>query len=144
MIVSKMYYQECSCFTKKTFFLRIYFTPIVFNLATQRIKDALVTQQPKYIIRADIKSFYKSIKHPILLQDIKRYYKDPRVCTMLENIVTNPIETPRGYKNPDYGIALRGPLSQFFSALYLKPLDDAFTSMDVTYLRYQDDVLILC
>lgn len=63
---------------------------------------------------------------------------------MLENIIKNPIETPRGYKNPDYGIALRGPLSQFFSALYLKPLDDAFNTMDVTYLRYQDDIIILC
>lgn len=61
---------------------------------------------------------------------------------MLENIIKNPIETPRGYKNPDYGIALRG--SQFFSALYLKPLDDAFDTMDVIYLRYQDDVVVLC
>jgi hypothetical protein len=55
--------------------------------------------------RADIKSYYKSIRHHILLQEIKRYYGDPSVCTMLENIVKNPIETPRGYKNPDYGIA---------------------------------------
>ena len=42
------------------------------------------------------------------------------------------------------GIALRGPLSQFFSGLFLKPLDDAFDSMDVTYTRFQDDILILC
>lgn len=63
---------------------------------------------------------------------------------MLENIVRNPIETPRGYKNSDNGIALRGPLSQFFSGLYLKPLDDAFNAMDVVYLRYQDDVIVLC
>ena len=63
---------------------------------------------------------------------------------MLENIVNNAIETPRGYKNPDHGIALCGPLSQFFSGIYLKPLDDAFDAMDVTYLRYQDDILILC
>ncbi len=63
---------------------------------------------------------------------------------MLEQIIINPIETPWGYKNPDHGIALRGPLSQFFSCIYLKPLDDAFDSMDVTYLRYQDDILILC
>ena len=59
--------------------------------------------------------------------------------SMLEQIIINPIETPRGYKNPDHGIALRGPLSQFFSGIYLKPLDDAFNAMDVTYLRYQDD-----
>lgn len=63
---------------------------------------------------------------------------------MLEQIIINPIETPRGYKNPDHGIALRGPLSQFFSGIYLKSLDDAFDTMDVTYLRYQDDILILC
>ena len=63
---------------------------------------------------------------------------------MLENIITNPIDTPRGYKNPGHGIALRGPLSQFFSGIYLKPLDDAFDNTDVTYLRYQDDLLIMC
>ncbi len=75
---------------------------------------------------------------------MKRYYSDPNVQSMLENIIKNPIETPRGYKNPDNGIALRGPLSQFFSGLYLKLLDNAFNTMDVTYLRYQDDILILC
>lgn len=48
---------------------------------------------------------------------------------MLENVITNPIETPRGYKNPGHGIALRGPLSQFFSGFYLKPLDDAFDNI---------------
>jgi RNA-directed DNA polymerase len=63
---------------------------------------------------------------------------------MLSNIITNPIDTPFGFKNPGRGIALRGPLSQLFSALYLKPLDDAFDAMDVTYVRYQDDYLILC
>lgn len=118
--------------------------PSGVKLATQRIKEALTLQQPKYIIRADIKSYYKSIRHHLLIEDVKRHYSDPNVQLMLENIIKNPIETPRGYKNPDYGIALRGPLSQFFSALYLKPLDDAFDTMDVTYLRYQDDIIILC
>jgi hypothetical protein len=56
--------------------------------------------------------------------------------------IVNPIETPRGYKNPDKGIALCEPLSQYFSGLYLKPLDDAFNEMDVAYFRYQDDIFI--
>lgn len=63
---------------------------------------------------------------------------------MLENIITNPIDTPWGYKNPHYGIALRGPLSQFFSGIYLKKLDDALSNMNVFYFRFQDDILILC
>lgn len=118
--------------------------PSGVRLATQRIRQVLREKNPKYIIRADIKSFYKSIPHHQLVQDIKQHYNDLKVQTMLEQIIINPIETPRGYKNPDHGIALRGPLSQFFSGIYLKPLDDTFDSMDVTYLRYQDDILILC
>ncbi len=112
--------------------------------ATQKIREVLQKEQPKYFIRADIKSFYKSIPHYKLIQDIKKYYDDPKLISMLQNIVKNPIDTPYGYKNPYHGIALRGPLSQFLSGIYLKPLDDTFNHADVTYLRYQDDILILC
>src|SRR3990167_3992826 len=112
--------------------------------ATQKIREVLQKEQPKYFIRADIKSFYKSIPHHKLIQDIKKYYDDQKLIGMLENIIKNPIDSTYGYKNPDHGIALRGPLSQFLSGIYLKPLDDAFNQADVTYLRYQDDILILC
>ncbi len=118
--------------------------PSGVKTATQRIRQVLQESQPKYFIRADIKSFYKSIQHHKLIEDIQIHYDDPNVQAMLTEIIINPIETPRGYKNPDHGIALRGPLSQFFSGIFLKPLDDAFDSMDVTYIRYQDDILILC
>lgn len=119
--------------------------PSGVQLATQRIRQIIQEKKPAFLIRADIKSFYKSIPHHQLIQDVKKYYHDEKVRLMLENIIKNAIETPRGYKNPDTGIALRGPLSQFFSALYLKPLDDAFDNhKHVTYFRYQDDILILC
>ena len=112
--------------------------PTGVKYASERIKKVLEEEKPEYVIRADIKSFYKSIPHFKLIQDIKKY------LTMLEEIITNPLDTPYGYKNPIRGIALRGPLSQFFSGFYLKPLDDALSKMKVTYLRYQDDLLILC
>jgi retron-type reverse transcriptase len=114
------------------------------KLATERIRQVLKESNPNFVIRADIRSFYRSIPHYKLLQDIKKTYDDPKVQEMLARVITNPVETPRGYQNPHQGIALRGPLSQFFSALYLKPLDDVFNAMKVTYLRYQDDILILC
>lgn len=118
--------------------------PTGVRYATRRIRQVLIDEKPSYVIRADIKSFYKSIPHYKLIQDVKKYFDDPKIQTMLKNIIKNPIDAPRGYKNPDAGIALRGPLSQFFSGLYLKPLDDAFNNKDVRYLRYQDDVIIFC
>ena len=118
--------------------------PSGVKVATQHIRQVLEEERPQYVIRADIKSFYKSIPHHQLIQDINALYDDLKVQTILKEIIINPIETPRGYKNADHGIALRGPLSQFFSGIYLKPLDEAFDGMNVTYLRYQDDILILC
>lgn len=112
--------------------------------ATSRIKQVLEEEKPKYFLRVDIRSYYASIPHYKLLNDIKQYYHDPKMIAMLENIITNPIDTPRGCRNPSHGIALRAPLSQFFSALYLKPLDDALSRMDIVYVRYQDDILALC
>lgn len=114
------------------------------KVATQRIKEALQGGEYLYIIRADIKGFYSSIPHFKLIEDIKHTFADPKVQAIMERVITNPIETPWGYKNPDKGIALRGPLSQMFSAIYLKPLDDAFNNMDVFYVRYQDDLIVLC
>jgi retron-type reverse transcriptase len=94
--------------------------------ATDVILQALKEQKPQYTIRADIRSFYKSISHKLLIEEVNRHYQDPKVQEMLKNIIVNPIETPNGCMNPDYGIALRGPLSQFFSGLFLKRLDDSF------------------
>lgn len=118
--------------------------PTGVKYATQRIKQILEEEKPKYFLRVDIRSFYASIPKFKLLQDIKKYYHDPKVIKMLENIINNPIDTPRGTRNPSHGIALRGPLSQFFSALYLKPLDDSFSNLNIHYLRFQDDLIAFC
>ena len=114
------------------------------GVATKKINAALLENKAHYFIRTDIKAYYKSISHQLLIQDLNRYYKDTKLLSMLEQIIKNPIETPNGYKNPDHGIPIRGPLSTFFSGVFLKDLDDAFDGADVHYFRYQDDILILC
>jgi RNA-directed DNA polymerase len=118
--------------------------PTGVKTATKIVRQALKNQEFKYFIRTDIKSFYKSILHYKLIEDLKNCFDDPKLIAMLKDIITNPIATARGFINPINGVALRGPLSQFFSAIFLKPLDQTFAQMDVTYLRYQDDILILC
>jgi RNA-directed DNA polymerase len=102
------------------------------RLATEHIRLAIKKEKPEFVIRADIKSFYSSIPHYKLIADIRKIFDDPEVQRMLERVITNIIDTPRGYRNTGFGVAFRGPLSQLFSAIYLKPLDAAFDSMDVT------------
>jgi RNA-directed DNA polymerase len=118
--------------------------PYGVKLASDRVAQALEQDQPLYMIRADIKGYYSSIPHYTLIQDIKKSFDDPKVQAMLEAVIRNGLETNKGYRNPDKGIALRGPLSQLFSAIYLKPLDDALSALEGTYIRFQDDFIFLC
>jgi len=69
----------------------------------------------------------------LIIQDVRHYYHDPKVLSMLKRIIINPIETPRGYQNLIVGLLCGGPLSQFFSGIFLKPIDDAFDEREVSY-----------
>lgn len=54
------------------------------------------------VISADIKSYYASIPHYRLIQDIKKLYDDTRAQGLLERVIRNPLETKCGYKKPDH------------------------------------------
>ena len=63
----------------------------------------------------------------------------------LHAIVHNVIDRGGGIETPYQGLPCKSSLSSFFAALYLKPLDLLFEERsDVLYLRYNDDILILC
>jgi retron-type reverse transcriptase len=57
--------------------------PSGVKYASQRIRQVLQDEKPQYIIRADIKSFYRSIPHFKLINDIKKYYDDSKSQILL-------------------------------------------------------------
>ena len=97
-----------------------------------------------YFLRVDIKSYYASINHAILINQVKSHFKDLRVIKYLEDIITIPIIKNAVFFTPSHGIPIRSSLSPFFGALYLSPLDAAFEGVNgVFYVRYMDDLIIL-
>ena len=112
--------------------------------AVNLVKKALNINQFRYFLRVDIKSYYASINHQILINQTKTHFKDPRILKYLEDIITIPIIENAAVYTPKQGIPIRSSLSPFFSALYLSPLDQAFlNSKDICYVRFVDDILIL-
>ena len=55
--------------------------------ATSGIKEVLEKEKHKYFLRVDIRSYYASIPHYKLLNDIKQHYHDPKIIAMLETLV---------------------------------------------------------
>ena len=80
--------------------------PSGVKVATRELRKIIEEEKPNFVIRADIKSFYRSIPHYKLIQDIKKAYDDPKLINMLKCIIENPLQTPNGYRNPVTGIAL--------------------------------------
>jgi len=118
--------------------------PTAIKQATRRIKAALSSHHYNYVIRLDIRSYYASIRHEILLSQLFEHFHDPIVRHYLQAIVTTGVDKNGQIVLPNQGIPRRSPLSPFLGAIYCTPLDRIFENRQgLFYLRYMDDVIIL-
>jgi hypothetical protein len=95
------------------------------------------TENTQYCLKFDIKQYYPSIDHDILLELIKRKIKCKDTLWLLEEIITSA----EGTKNVPIG----NYLSQYFGNIYLNWFDH-WIKEDLGrkyYLRYCDDGVIL-
>jgi len=118
--------------------------PTAIKSITAQIKTALTTGRFNYCLRIDIRSYYASIDHQILLKQLAEHFDDSRLCHYLENIVTIGVDCNGAVFLPEKGIPLCSTLSPFFGALYLSKLDRVFeVQPGIFYRRYMDDIIIL-
>jgi retron-type reverse transcriptase len=90
----------------------------------------------KYCFQADVKKFYPSINHDILMNIVRRKIKDPDVLWLLEDII---------YSIPgDNNVPIGNYTSQWLGNLYLNELDMYVKHQlrEKAYLRYNDDFVI--
>lgn len=91
-----------------------------------------------YVFKADIKKYFDTVNHILLLGFIKRKIKDNNIIWLIEKILNN-----FGMKTK--GMPLGNLTSQFFANVYLTQLD-YFVKHKLKvrfYLRYVDDFIIL-
>jgi len=118
--------------------------PNAVKTVTKAIRMALVDHTFDYVIRYDIKSYYASIHHETLLNQLRDHYQDPILQHYFNAIVTVPIDKDGYLITPEKGIPRRSALSPFFGALYLTPVDAIFANREgIVYRRFMDDGLIL-
>ena len=118
--------------------------PSGVKAAIKKIKQAIGHKNFRYFIRADIKSYYASIDHNILVKQVQQNFDDPRLLKYLSDIINISVIKDATVFTQNKGIPRRSSLSPFFGALYLSPLDKAFDKIKgVCYFRFMDDIVIL-
>jgi RNA-directed DNA polymerase len=99
---------------------------------------ALARRHP-WALRADVASFFASVPHEPLLDQLARLVKDRRLLDVLERVVRVGGDPATGR-----GLPIGHLTSQWLANLYLTPLDRRLRALpDVRgYVRYMDDLVV--
>ena len=112
--------------------------------AIKRLKNFCLTltknkTRTAWALKCDVKKFFDSVDHEILLSLVREKIKDIKLMEIIEEIT-------RSYnKDSGRGIPLGNLTSQLFSNVYLNQLDH-FVKRELRvkyYVRYADDFIIL-
>ncbi len=81
--------------------------PAGVKLAIKKVKQALDLNNFRYFLRIDIKSYYASINHNILVKQIEQLFDDPRLLKYLADIINIPVIKDATIFSPDTGLPTR-------------------------------------
>jgi hypothetical protein len=97
----------------------------------------------RFFCKTDVKFYYDSIDHHILLIKLHSYIRDRKIISYVWQFLNRCIEWGGIYREVKRGIARGSSLSPLLGAFYLIDLDKRLEKMDIKYFRYMDDILIL-
>ena len=97
----------------------------------------------RFFCKTDVKSYYASIEHCILLSRLHDAIGDRKLIGYIWQFLNRCVEWGGLYQDITKGIPRGSSLSPLLGAFYLLDLDQRMTEMEVKYFRYMDDILIL-
>lgn len=94
-----------------------------------------------YILKCDIKSYFASVNHIVLKEQLEKIIKDKKVFALLVHFIDKHETTP-GAKA---GIPLGNQSSQWYGIYYLSAMDHMIKEkMKIKhYIRYMDDFVLI-
>jgi len=120
------------------------------SLKIHALKQAISSKKYDAFIKLDIKNFYPSIDHQLLLTKIKEHIDDVPALYLLEKALTQVTISKgrRGEKRNNIetkGVAQGLSISNILASIYFSDLDAKYLQKEnIAYCRYVDDIVILC
>ncbi|MFA6436715.1 MAG: reverse transcriptase/maturase family protein [Candidatus Paceibacterota bacterium] len=93
-----------------------------------------------YVLKCDIKKFFASIDHKILIEILERHIEDSNVMWLIKKVLASFYVT-----RPNIGLPLGNIISQLFANIYMHDFD-MYLKQELRvkyYIRYTDDFVIL-
>ena len=106
--------------------------------------DELLREGYAWVVDADLKSYFDTIPHRKLMEQVGEKIADGAVLDLIEGFLRAKVmETAEGW-TPEAGTPQGAVLSPLLSNLYLNPLDQKMAGEGHEMVRYADDFVVLC
>lgn len=106
--------------------------------------DELLKSGHRYVVDADLKSYFDTIPHDLLMKQVKARVADGPVLKLIESFLKANIMEGLDQWTPMAGAPQGAVLSPLLSNIYLNPLDHLMAGQGYEMVRYADDFVILC
>ena len=97
----------------------------------------------RFVLKTDVKSYYASIDHHLLMDRLAVHVTDRRVLNLLGQYMRRTAERGGSFWDYERGISLGCPLSPLMGAFFLHELDERMERTGLFYVRFMNDILVL-
>lgn len=100
-------------------------------------------------IKLDIKTFYSTLDHEILLQELKKKIRKKEVLNLINSAIKTeavsiPIKSKKEITKRVSGVPEGLSISNALANIFMLPIDEKYSKIiNICYWRYVDDILIL-
>lgn len=97
-----------------------------------------------YAVDLDLERFFDTVNHSKLTEVLSRKVKDGRVISLIHRYLNAGVMKDGRMEATSEGVPQGGPLSPLLSNILLNELDKELEDRGHKFVRYADDVVILC
>lgn len=106
--------------------------------------DQLLKAGYRYVVDADLKSYFDTIPRDRLMNRLRERVADGRVLQLVEAYLDQDVMEGLKSWTPEKGTPQGAVISPLLANLYLNPLDHEMARAGFEMVRYADDFVILC
>jgi RNA-directed DNA polymerase len=111
--------------------------------ALRRVQQ-LINQGYCWVVDADLKSYFDTIDHELLMAMVEGKISDGRLLELIRAFLKQGVLGECRDWEPEQGTPQGGVISPLLSNIYLNPLDHLMANSGFEMVRYADDFVILC
>jgi group II intron reverse transcriptase/maturase len=103
-----------------------------------------ITNGYKYAVDMDLEKFFDTVDQGKLIELLSRTIKDGRVISLIHKYLNAGAMVRNKFEATKIGVPQGGPLSPLLSNIMLNELDRELEERGHRFVRYADDMVILC